>query len=73
MVMTLLFFRRALHIVFAGGLGVAIPTARPTAVPAVPSVTAMPAVAEHMHRDKPDKEQHPNSVLGKPSHDLLLC
>ena len=71
MLMTRL-FRSALHIVLACGLGVIMATAIPTAVSTVPSTTAMPAVAEHMHRDHPDEEQHPNPVLRKPFHDLLL-
>ena len=61
--------RSALHIVFACGLGFGMITA----VATVPSVTSMTTVAEHMHRDEPGEEQHPDPVLRKPFHDLLLC
>ena len=64
--MTRPLFRRVLRAVFACGLGVMMTTATPTAVP------AMSAVAEHMHRDHPGEEQHPNPVLRKPFHDWLL-
>ena len=56
MVMTRPWFRGALHTDFARRRGVVMAAA-------VPTVTAMPAVAEHMHRDHPGGEQHPNPVL----------
>jgi len=33
------------------------------------AMSAVATVAEHMHRDKPAEEQHPNPVLCKPFHD----
>lgn len=48
--------RRALLAVFALGLGIVMATV-------AGSVTAMPAVAKHMHGDKASKEQHPNPVF----------
>jgi hypothetical protein len=65
-------FRSALRTVFACGLGVIMATTTPTAVSTVPSVTAMPAMAKHMHRDKSGEEQHPNPVLREPFHVVLL-
>ena len=35
-------------------------------------MTAVTAVTEHMHRNHPGEEQHPNPVLREPFHDLLL-
>jgi hypothetical protein len=59
MVMTRPLFRITLRIVIAcrhwGLLAIGVST--------VPSVLAMPTVAEQVHRDKPGKEQHPNPVL----------
>lgn len=60
MSMTRPWFRSALYTVFAVGLGGIIATAAPTAVS---TVTAMPAVAEQMHRDHPTEKQHPNPIL----------
>jgi galactitol-specific phosphotransferase system IIB component len=54
MVMSRPCFRIALHIVFACGHGVIVSAAIPATV-----IT----VTEHMHRDHPDEEQHPNPVL----------
>lgn len=71
--MTRPLLRIALHTVFAFGLGVIVATAPAVStVTTLPSMTTMPAVAEHMHRDHPGGEQQPNPVLRKPFHDLLL-
>ena len=48
----------ALGTVFTRGLWLGIVTA-----PVVPTVGAMPAMAEHMHRHKRDEEQNPNPIL----------
>ena len=58
--MTRSLFRSVLLTVFACGF-IVIATA--IAVSAVRSVTAMSAVAKHMHRDHPGEEQHPNPVF----------
>lgn len=47
-------------------------TVTPAAVSIVSRVTAMPAVAEHMHCDHPDGKQHPHPVLRKPFHEIPL-
>jgi len=72
MLMTGTLFRRALHAVFASGLGIIMATATPTGVSTMPSMSAVATVPEHMHRDHPGKEQHPNPVLRKPFHDFFL-
>jgi len=65
MLMTRSLLRSMLLIIFACGfIVIAI---------AMPAMSTVTAVAEHMHRDHPDAEQHPNPVLRKPFHDLLLC
>jgi hypothetical protein len=34
------------------------------------AMTTVPAVTEHVHRDKGDEDQHPEPVCRKPCHDF---
>lgn len=56
MSMTRPLIRRALHAVFACGLGIIMATP-------VPTMPSMSAVTEQMHGDHPDEEQHPDPIL----------
>ena len=69
MAMVRALLRRTLRSVFACRLGIMVIIAAATNVTAM---TAMTAVTEHMHRNHPGEEQHPNPVLREPFHDLLL-
>ena len=60
MLMTGPLFGTALLVVPACWLGI---IASVTTVTAVPPMTAMPAVAKHMHCYHPNGEQYPNPVL----------
>jgi len=58
--------------VFAFGLFLIATATTMSAMSAMPAMPAMPAMAEQMHADKSSEEQHPDPVLRKPFHDLLL-
>ena len=64
---------RGARTVLACGIGGIHAPANPATVLTMGSMTAVAAVAEHMHCDHPGGEQHPNPILRKPFHEIHLC